>query len=122
MEAIFRKYTALYVRVSRKSLFTWFISYLFTSFYLHFFGSIWSVWVPSNFGQGLVRRQALSFIFHGIYDFKDVKAPVTAARNYTSVLQRHNATLSSAIPYRRHPVVSSRIVWAPNTKTIHEPS
>ena len=69
-----------------------------------------------------MRRQALSFIFHGIYDFKDVKAPVTAARNYTSVLQRHNATLSSAIPYRRHPVVSSRIVWAPNTKTIHEPS
>jgi len=38
MEAIFRKCTALYVRVSRKSLYTWFITYLFTSFYLHFLG------------------------------------------------------------------------------------
>ena len=50
-----------------------------------------------------MRRHALSFIFHGIYDFKEAKAPVTAARNSTSVLQRHNATLSSAIPYRLSP-------------------
>jgi len=80
------------------------IYYLFVYFILPaLFGSIWSVWAPSYFGQGLVRRHALSFIFHGIYDFKEAKSPVTAARNYTSVLQRHNETLPSAIPYRLSP-------------------
>ena len=62
-----------------------------------------SIWTNSYFAQILVRHPAFSFIFRGICGFKEAKATVTAVRNTTSVLKRHTATLSSAIPYRLSP-------------------
>jgi hypothetical protein len=90
-------------RASRKSPYTWFI-YLFTPFYLHFYGSVLFLWAPSYLAQSLRGRHAFIFIFRGLCVFKEAKAPVTAACNSASVL-RHTATLSSAIHNRLSPGV-----------------
>ena len=58
------------------------------------------MWTLSYLAQILVRRHAFSLIFGDICVFKEAKATVTAARNTASVLQRHTATLTSAIAYR----------------------
>jgi hypothetical protein len=64
------------------------------------------------------------FNFRDIYDFKEAIAPVTAAHNTASALQRHNASVSSAIPFRLSPGgVNSDCVdaWTPKPKLILEP-
>jgi hypothetical protein len=70
------------------------------------------------FGAELGAWPLFSFIFDSIYEFKEAKAPVTAARNTASVLQRHNASVSSVFPSGCHPVVSSSTVWT-QTKNTH---
>jgi len=102
MEAIFRKCTAVYIECPGSHC----TCELLLTYLLHstcIFGSICSVRAPSYLAQNLARHCAFSFIFRGIYDFKDAKAPITAARNTTSLLQRHTANLSSAVPYRLSP-------------------
>jgi hypothetical protein len=75
------------------------------------------------FGAELGACPRFSFIFRGIYDFKESKAPVTVARNTAFVLQRHNDSVSSAIPFRLSPGgVKSDCVdaWKPKPKIILE--
>jgi len=79
------------------------------------------VWAPSYLEHNLFVRPTFSFIFRGIYGFKEAKAPVTAARNTASVLQGHTATLSSAVPYRLSPGGVKSDCVDTKIKTIHEP-
>jgi hypothetical protein len=72
MEVIFRKCNTIYVQrpgsCCTRDLNIFFIYFILPAF----FGSIYSMWAPSYLAQNLVRRHPFSFIFRGIYGFKEV--------------------------------------------------
>jgi hypothetical protein len=73
------------------------------------------------FGAELDACHTFRDIFRSIYGDNGAKAPVTAARNSTFMLQRHTPTLSFIIPHRLSPgVIKSWLCGRQKQKTIHE--